>query len=241
MTAGSLSPGGIPYSVRVSDRAQRIRLTVTPRDGLVVVVPRGLRVDVGALVDAKSAWANRALSQISAKRDLFLAGPDGLLPQRVELRISGTVLEVDYRSSDSATARVDLQGLTLVVRGSADGAARLMALQRWLGRTARDVLPVRLAQVALRHGLHYSAVRITSAKTRWGSCSASGRISLNRSLLLLPSDLAESVMLHELAHTTVMNHSPRFWSTLVALDPHAMAQRERLRSAGLLLPAWVEA
>lgn len=231
----------IPYSVRVSARARHVRLTVSARDGLVVVVPRGVRVDAAALVDSKRAWAMRALSRVAEKRELYAAGPEALLPATVELPATGERLPVRYEVTGARSTRACRHGHEIVVSGAPDAEARLAALKRWLDRTAREALPCRLSELATECGLHFSAVRITRARSRWGSCSAQGVIALNRGLLFLPAELCDAVMLHELAHTRVMDHSPRFWSVLSAFDPDARAHRTRLKDAALLVPAWVDA
>ena len=81
-----------------------------------------------------------------------------------------------------------------------------------LRRKAKSVLPARLAQSAALHGFKYSAVKIRKSKTRWGSCSTKGTISLSFYLLLLPENLIDYVLLHELCHTVHLNHSPAFWA-----------------------------
>lgn len=231
-----------PYTVRVSPRARRIRLTVTAREGLVVVVPQGLRVDADAIVASKQAWADRALSSLAEKRALHLGGPPALLPDIVELRSLGRTLRV-YRESEvaaSSRVRVRESGDYLVITGPDDPAARVDALSRWLDRGARAWLPIRLSQLAQAHGFEYARVRVTSARSRWGSCSSRGTISLNRTLMFLPPELVDALLLHELAHTRVLDHSPRFWALLGSVDSAATAHRRALKVAGALVPAWAE-
>jgi len=233
--------GAVPYSVRVSSRARHVRLTVTARDGLVVVVPAGVLVDAGALVESRRDWALRALAGVAEKRAQFAAGPDALLPARVDLAACGASLSVRYEvSPQRCTARSRTGGETIFVTGAAQAEARLRALRRWLDRAARDFLPQRLAELSATSGLGYSAVRVTSARSRWGSCSARGTISLNRTLMFVPAELCDAVLLHELAHTKVLDHSARFWTLLSTIDPDAKAHRAALRKAGELVPAWAE-
>lgn len=233
------------YAVRVSARARRVRLTVSARDGLVVVVPAGWRVDAAAVVREKRAWAVRALEAVAERRAVLLAGPEALLPSRIELTAIGALLTVDYREKPSrstgpvVTARVE--GCVLMVEGAIEDAeASLAALRRWLDREARSRLPALLAAESARTGLHPVRVRITSAKTRWGSCSARKTISLNRNLLFLPPELARALVLHELAHLRVLDHSARFWATLAELDPDALEHRAELKAGGEFVPAWAE-
>lgn len=234
---------GLEYSIRVSDRARHVRLTVSARDGLVVVVPRGVRVDAECLVRSKEAWARRALERLAPRREQYLAHPQELLPTQIELAFNCGPLTVSYGDRDStatATARATRVGDSLVVSGSAEATHRIEALRRWLSRAAHEELPPRVRALAAAHSIEIGAVRITSARTRWGSCSARKTISLSRSLMLLPDHLAQAVIAHEVAHARVMNHSAKFWRLLESIDPDARIHRAQLHDAAQLLPAWLD-
>jgi predicted metal-dependent hydrolase len=229
------------YRVRVSARARRIRLTVTPREGLVVVVPQRWRGDPSRLVAEKADWARAALASVADRRAQYSAGPEGLLPDLIELRAFGETWPVEYRSTASASVRARREGSLLVVSGTVDDAEQcLAALTRWLDRTARERLLPLLAETAEAVGLAYTGARVRRQKTRWGSCSSRRTISLNRNLVFLPEHLVRSLMLHELAHTLVMNHSERYWTALRDLDPEARGHREQMRKAHSLVPVWAD-
>jgi len=235
------------YTVRVSPRAHHVRLTVTARDGLVVVVPKWWRGDAAALVAEKRAWAERALERVAPHRALHAAGAEALLPDRVELAAFSAAWPVEYRHAAGAratatrtTARVN--GGALVVSGDVDDAeACLAALVRWLDREARELLLPMLAEVADDAGLAYAGARVRKTRSRWGSCSGRRTISLSRNLVFLPEHLVRALMLHELAHTLVMDHSKRFWDTLAALDPEAHEHRAQMRGAARFVPPWADA
>ncbi len=230
----------IDYTVRVSDRARRARLTVTARDGLVVVVPRGWRGDAATLVDARSAWAHEALSRVAERRSLHVAGPAALLPKRVELRAACESLTVVYSGPAAAPARARRAADTVVVSGNGDPAARLAALERWLARAARDVLVPRVHALAAHHGLEPGVVRVRRVRSRWGSCSSRGNVSLSRNLAFLPTHLVDALILHELAHLAHLDHSHRFHAHLATLDPEAREHHHELRTAGRFVPVWAE-
>ena len=101
---------------------------------------------------------------------------------------------------------------------------------------ARDVLTRRLDVLARIHGYHYNRVYIRNQKTRWGSCSAKNNISLNIKLTRLPSHLMDYVILHELVHTRIKNHSPRFYNELDRLvrDRQALDAALKVYGIGLL-------
>lgn len=91
------------------------------------------------------------------------------------------------------------------------------AIVRAMKKVATTYLPPLLQVWAARYGLPYKKVRITSTKSRWGSCTATRTISLSCYLMLLPSALMDYVLLHELAHTREMNHGESFWTLLNTL------------------------
>ena len=93
---------------------------------------------------------------------------------------------------------------------------------------AKEILPGRLQKLATRHGFRYSSVSLRDSHTRWGSCSNRGSISLSIYLVLLPDELIDYVLLHELCHTVEMNHSERFWTLL---DKACQCDSRTLRQA----------
>lgn len=100
------------------------------------------------------------------------------------------------------------------------------AILRALKKRAAIFLPPLLRMWSEQYRLPYRRVRITGAKSRWGSCSSTGTISLSCYLMLLPTHLMDYVLLHELAHTREMNHGPEFWALLDEMT-HGMAQSLR--------------
>jgi len=95
-------------------------------------------------------------------------------------------------------------------------------------------LPSRLFELARIHGFAVSSVSVRNQRTRWGSCSPSGRISLNWRLVQVPPEVRDYVLLHELTHLRHLDHSPRFWRELARVCPHHAEARRWLRSSRLL-------
>jgi predicted metal-dependent hydrolase len=112
-------------------------------------------------------------------------------------------------------------------------------VQGWLQTQARRLFGERLEVYAERLGVRHSAYALSSAATRWGSCTADGKIRLNWRLVHFPMSLIDYVVAHELAHLKEMNHSPRFWDTVESIFPEFREARELLRShPPVLLPAF---
>ena len=98
-----------------------------------------------------------------------------------------------------------------LLRGDADVEA---AIWRVLQKEALRYLPGRVAELSEKHGYKISRLKIRKMKTRWGSCTARKSINLNSWLLMLPEYLSDYVILHELVHTRIPDHSRRFWEEL---------------------------
>lgn len=242
-TPNAASPPLPPYSHRVSPRAKRVRLVITPETGLTVVTPPGF--DPGLLegiVMDRLEWVEHHLERANAARQ-SPAGP----PARVELRAVGRVLSVRYRAGSFTAREKDLGGVrvreqgiaTLEVAGNIGCRDSVtQALRRWLVREGQRVLPPWLESEAARLGLSYSGTSVRLQRTRWGSCSAKGLISLNARLLFLPEEVTGYVLAHELAHTVHLNHSSAYWKFLERLLPGASQLDRALREARHLVPAW---
>ncbi len=94
---------------------------------------------------------------------------------------------------------------------------------------ARRVLTEKTRLWAARMGVTYGRIAIRQQATRWGSCSTKGNLNYNWVLMLVPEELQDYVVVHELAHRREMNHSPRFWKIVEEQLPDYAARRKRLR------------
>jgi predicted metal-dependent hydrolase len=131
-------------------------------------------------------------------------------------------------------------GYRLVVTApTGDTEACRRALLGWARRRAVEELPPRLEDLATLHGFRYDKVTIRHQRTRWGSCSPRGTISLNLRLLLLEPELIDHVLLHELCHTREPDHSEHFWALLRALDEDCAVHRRQARESWRSLPRWL--
>jgi predicted metal-dependent hydrolase len=240
---GSLElPDGrlIEFEIRYSIRARSARLRLGAREGLVVVVPAGLqRERVNQLVASKRDWIATKLDDIEAIRHLIPTVTPAR-PQAFDLPALAETWRVEYREMRRASvgAKTDQPGRVVVFGAISDVNACHAALRRWLARRAAEALPPWLERIAAQCGLQPAAVAIKNQRTRWGSCAASGRISLNCKLLFLPRELVRYVMVHELCHLVEPNHSHRFWTRVHALDRQADVNHGQMRDAWTRVPAW---
>jgi predicted metal-dependent hydrolase len=102
-------------------------------------------------------------------------------------------------------------------------------------KRARAELPARLMALAAEHGLTVARVSIRNQRTRWGSCGRDGHISLNWRLVLMPPDVRDYVLVHELMHLRRLDHSRAYWKLVAAACPGYREARQWLRTHGHLL------
>jgi predicted metal-dependent hydrolase len=105
-------------------------------------------------------------------------------------------------------------------------------IEAWQRRKAERELPGMLSALAQQHGITVAGISIRDQRSRWGSCSAKGSITLNWRLVLVPDFVREYVLLHELMHRRELNHSRRFWRLVAACCPRHAEARQWLREEG---------
>lgn len=224
--------------LRRSIRAKRIRIELRPDHSLLIVVPAAAREDQWlAFVLSKRRWIERNLQRSARHRPGLAPGVLGF-PDDIELLYSGQKYQLCRFQGSRASTKVTEDRLKLVCVESSDKHA-YQVLRRWLVGQAREEFSARLEQLSGATGLKWNGLSIRGQKTRWGSCSAKGNISLNFKMLFLPANLVDHVLLHELVHTRELNHSRRFWALMQQYDQQCNLHRAELRKAGQLLPEWL--
>ncbi len=227
------------YTLRVSRRARRASLKVCPIEGVIAIVPPGYdRRHLDVFIEESRSWLEHQLGWLKRQRQ---PAKSRELPHRIALPAIDASWTVEYRST--AAARISVRGRAarqLVVSGDAqDPGACRKALRRWLARQGKAHLEPWLTDLASRHGLRFSRVTVRGQRTRWGSCSSEGNISLNYHLLFLERSLVNCVLLHELCHTVHLNHGRRFYALLRRLEPEFEKFERRLSDGWKQVPGWV--
>lgn len=216
----SLEP--IPYTVRRSARARRVRVNVHAHAGVEVVLPtRAPERAAAAAVSELRPWIERRLLEV---REVLaaVAARAGTVPYL------GATLELVPQQSRT---RVHRSGERLLVPA---GDPR-PALERFFRRAARNEIGRRLDRATALAGSSYTGLDIRAQRTRWASCSSNGRMSFNWRLLLAPERVLDYVVWHEVCHLEVLDHSPRFWALVERHWPDYRADRDWLRRNGASL------
>lgn len=218
----------VNYQLRRSSR-RTIGLTIDQR-GLRVGAPsRASLGDIESLIRRHGEWVIDKLANWRATpaAETFRV-TDGCSVFCLGLPLTVTVTPI-------GRARWQWAGDRLHLWPAATTSANLL-LEKALREKARTVFAERLAQYAPALGVSPPPLRLSSARTRWGSCSHRGGISLNWRLIHLPLAIIDYVVAHELAHLREMNHSPRFWAVVESLCPDWRQRRLELREKARSLP-----
>lgn len=208
---------------------------VVGSDGLSVAAPRWVGMaEVESALREKARWILRKLAEQAERGRRHEAarvqwGDGAEIPYlgrplrlRVDPGVSGAVLDPAADSSGPPRLRIGLPA------NVAPGALR-ERVQGWLQHQALHLFEERCALFAARLGVQVRRIRLSDARSRWGSASADGSIRLNWRLVHLPMSAIDYVVAHELAHLRHMDHSPQFWDVVRSVIPDVDVRRSRLR------------
>ncbi len=230
-------PAGLEaWRVRSSERARRLAVRVLPGGLVEVVVPQGTRPrTVQQFVARHRHWIEHKVEQY---RPLD-GSPRDRLPERIRFAASGHAFGLRY-VQEEGRLRLEPHGEEILVRGDIGRPALVRhALQRFTMWMAHAILSPRLAELSAATGLGYRRLQVRRQRTRWGSCSRNGTISLNACLLFQRPDIVDYLLVHELAHTRHMNHSHRFWALVARHEPGWRELDAALMLGWREVPAWV--
>lgn len=201
----------------------------------VVVPSRTPPRTVESFLSRHRLWIERKREE--ARRKAAPAAP--FPPQRIELAACGELWRVHLGGGRGrASVKPGGEGL-LVLGGDGDPQEMREALRCWLMDRARQVLGPWLADCARELGFQYTQVVIRRQRTRWGSCSTRGTISLNCCLLFQSAPVVRYLMIHELAHTLHMNHSRLFWQCVARHCSEYRRLDRQLLEGWRAVPPWV--
>ena len=225
-----------PWTVRTSRRARRLSVRVYPGGRVEVVVPPGASPAlIQRFVGEHRQWIDRRVREFSAHAIDRDERPALLQLPAIDIRYA-----IDYHESPGAVRVTRHSPDRLKVAGPVHNTRAVAhALKHWLMGLAQLELSRRITELAFGLDLHIERVQVRCQRTRWGSCSASGTISLNVCLLFLEPAIVRYLFLHELCHTRHMNHSARFWALVESHEPDYRRLDRELTHGWQHVPAWM--
>jgi hypothetical protein len=225
------------WLIRESDRARRLTVRVFHSGHVEVIVPS--RTSAGAVerfVERHRSWIERKRQEAR----IFAIPATPFPPHRIELAACEESWRIHLTGGNDRVSLRELGSGLLVISGDArDGRAMRRVLREWLLARAERLLEPALARCAAELGFQYQRLLIRRQRTRWGSCSTRGTISLNCCLMFQRPAVVRYLLVHELAHTAHMNHSRRFWKTVARHCAGYQRLDRELLDGWRRVPAWV--
>lgn len=213
------------YTVKLQ-RRKTLGLYVLPDGAIEVRAPlRTAQRTIVAFVEQRVDWALRTRERQLQRQQWQQPAETGsswFLGQPLKLDI--------YRATNTRIDRVD-ERLAVGLRDPQNGAQLERHLQAWYRDQAQAIFAERLLLVCQRFPgiLAAPELRLRRMRRRWGSCSRSGRVTLNVDLVKLPLELVDYVIAHELCHLTEFNHGPKFYRLLAFAMPDWKAREQLLK------------
>ncbi len=221
-----LSGGPIRYTLRHSTRARGLRVVIHPERGVVVTVPAtrsgradGERRAMEFLVQ-REPWVRRHLARHADVRAELAAR--GGARDGGSIRLEGRVVPIRVVPAVAGARRstvVRFDDELVIHRAPGDARPEVVVVEAWLRELARSRIDEAIERHAAGLGVTPRKITIRDPRTRWGSASPTGRVSLSWRLILAPCEALETVVIHELAHLRIFGHGPRFWALVASRRP----------------------
>ncbi|MET0857265.1 MAG: SprT family zinc-dependent metalloprotease [Telluria sp.] len=232
-----LGSHALDYQLRRSTR-RSIGFTIDD-DGLRVTAPKRVTLaEIDNAIRAKQRWILTKLHERGERRALRQQKPPVQWIDGAQLPFMGGDITLRLQPAERSHCMFDGELRELAI-GVVPGLSEWQLQERvrlWLQSEATRVFSERMDLYAPRLGVSYSSMTLSSAGTRWGSCTVDGSIRLNWRLIHFPLALIDYVVAHELAHLREMNHSARFWATVESVYPDYDGAKAALRKRSQELP-----
>ena len=221
-TSAVLDGQPVNYILHRSHGRRRISLSIDER-GLRVGAPlRASLREIETVLRDHARWVIRKLADWNDKR-----APTRRWESGETVSYLGLPLKIAVEAGGSEVLLTPPQLHIRTPDFSPDAVSALA--KHWLRNQALAHFHRRIDHFRTHITLDTVSIRLSNARSRWGSCHASGRISLNWRLIHMPQHLIDYVVVHELAHLREMNHSPRFWAVVGSVIPDYTARRREMR------------
>jgi predicted metal-dependent hydrolase len=202
----------IEYEVSRSSEATQPRIDVDIH-GTTVVIPQGASLDPEELLKENATWLIEKTRKFETYREQI---PDREYEEGETFPYLGEEYEVVVERRSSSQIEDETFRLA---EHHVDQTSVKRALETLYRRKAREMFEKRLNLYASEMDVEYGQIQIRSQKTKWGSCSPTGTLSLNWRLIMTPLEIVDYILVHELAHLREPNHSDEFWSLVAEYDP----------------------
>jgi predicted metal-dependent hydrolase len=218
----------VPMTLVRNARAKRYVIRLRSDGTARVTIPRwGSAAEARRFAERSKGWLARQFQRLASKPALaktWLAG--------TEIFFRGDLVKIEVAAAEG---NAEIRFSSEVLKVSSTFGDLRSVIERHLWKVAAEELPPRVVEHAAAHGLRVRRVTVRNQRSRWGSCSRRGTISLNWRLIQTPAFVRDYIILHELMHLRQMNHSARFWREVQSVFPdYASAERWLKQHSSLL-------
>ena len=227
--SGKIDPMNLPIDKLVRTRRKTIALVVERDGGLTVRAPlRMTDTHIREFVDSHRDW----IVKNQAKARLHAPPPPKKFTDGETFLYLGKSLPLSIVRAQRPALTLERSGFRLA-KSFLPKAEQVFI--RWYKKQALEVFTERVEMLGKRYGFNYQKIRISSARTRWGSCSARGTLSFTWRLVMAPLEIVDYVVIHELVHTEIKNHSKVFWKRIGEILPDHKTRIRWLKQNGKFL------
>lgn len=227
----ALASGEIRCVIRRRKNQKYINLRITLEGELQVSAPYGIGIErIKDSLKTKERWIARNLEKVAVSR----TDTDPLKGLLVDGR--RYAVRVYRNPARSRLVRLDREGARVEVETRTPTRAHVQkVLERFLVRLARRRLPARCEELSALTGIDFSRVFIRNQRTRWGSSSGKGNVSFNWRAIMVPPEVQDYLIIHELAHQVHLNHSKAFWKVVERWCPDYRSANRWLRDHSTII------
>ena len=209
--------------IRTSRRSKSISLKIRNGEPEVSCPYNTSESFLKNLIERKKEWINKNIDRSRKNHKKIDQISKGFITYK------GLVLKLIYEKSDFEGITVEDNVLKILY---SDESKSKKLIIEWLKLQANNFLRARLSFLSKRISIEFNSLTIKSYKARWGSCNIKGDIFLNWKLIMLPENVIDYVLIHELAHIYFPNHSREFWELVKKKDPNYCKNKRWLRDNG---------
>jgi predicted metal-dependent hydrolase len=209
-------------------------LRISPQKGLELIVPRNSSKQKAInFLNERLDWIKKHQHLLSPERRQIT------IPQTFHLPTINEEWTVHYSPKQTKGLKVNRATCGLFLAQDIAPEEAVALLKSWLIKKAKQHLPALLQECSAKHHLPFGGISIRLQRSRWGSCSHDKNISLNCKLLMLPLEITNYILVHELCHTVHLNHSPRFWRKVEQIVPNYRQLCTELKVIEDSFPGWL--
>jgi len=195
------------------------------------------------------AWIERASKRSRPQRETYRESRAAGLPTHLEFPLCDELWLVEYQQTQALSVMAKPGGLrrlegtrkvfSLKVIGAvADEELCRRVLVRFVAQRAREAIPRFAWEICRRMNAVPKSITVNNRKSAWGVCTQNGDIRIDRRVMFLPRDLAQQIVLHEIAHLKHLNHSQSFYNELLSYEGSTKEAEKAVKSAVRYVPAW---